>query len=78
MGDGERPDAVMVAFTMAERFFLPEGSGEREVDESVRDMEPLDVHQTVECAERLIDDLNMRYHDCAPDRLDLFEIYLSQ
>lgn len=78
----KRNDAVMIAFTAAERFFQmdshPDGNPSDEDQTIVRENEELDVHQTVECAERLIDDLNVRYNDCHPDRMDLFELYLAQ
>ena len=75
----KRQDAVMIAFTAAERFFQMDNGGDPSDDQAVvRENEELDVHQTVECAERLIDDLNVRYNDCHPDRMDLFELYLAQ
>jgi len=79
VADRKRSDAVMVAFTAAERFFqLDDNDESADVNSSVRELEELDIHTTVECAERLIDDLNMRYNDCVPDRMELFELYLAQ
>jgi hypothetical protein len=77
-----RQTAELNLYNEAVRFFIMEGDEERSgaspgPDDFLEPTPDLDVHQTVECAQRLIDDLNVRYTDCSPNRMDVFEVCLK-
>ena len=64
---GKRSNATMVAYNTAVRFFKPDDDNqEPDTTGETCEEEPeeLTVHETVDCAERLIDDLNLRCVCC--------------
>jgi hypothetical protein len=77
-----RQTAELNLYNSAVRFFIMQSDEEHSKvspgpDDFLEPTPDLDVHQTVECAQHLIDDLNVRYTDCSPNHMDVFEVCLK-